>query len=124
MLKVMPNDDPRYFFWDGKIKIQSARQDYSEWMRMAFDAAGISRENTNGGMMLSHRLRDTFAVEFLKAGGRLEDLSILLGHSSLVTTERHYSAWVPERKERLRRIAEEMLAKQEPIGLERREIIQ
>jgi integrase len=52
-------------------------------------------------MTLSHRFRDTFAVEFLVVGGRIEDLSTLLGHKNTLTTQRHYAAWVPARKERL-----------------------
>jgi site-specific recombinase XerD len=37
------------------------------------------------------RLRHTFAIDFLKAGGRLEDLQGLLGHKLLETTRRHYA---------------------------------
>jgi integrase len=82
---------------------------------MVFDQAGISRDRTNGGMTLSHRFRDTFAVEFLKTGGRMEDLSMLLGHSNIGTTQKHYNAWVPARKERLLRVAEEAMAKMESL---------
>ena len=39
-------------------------------------------------------LRDTFAVELLKKGVSLETVSILLGHSSVRITERHYRPWV------------------------------
>lgn len=41
-----------------------------------------------------HRFRDTFAVELLLKGVPIEQVSILLGHSSLKITERHYSPWV------------------------------
>ena len=46
-----------------------------------------------------HRFRDTFAVELLLAGVLLERVSILLGHSSVKTTEKHYAPWVRERQE-------------------------
>jgi hypothetical protein len=85
---------------------------------VVFDQAGISRDRSNGGMTLSHRFRDTLAVEFLIADGRIEDLSTLLGHSNILTTQRHYAAWVPARRERLLRIAEEAMAKIEPAGLD------
>jgi integrase len=54
-------------------------------------------------------------VEFLKTGGRMEDLSMLLGHSNIGTTQKHYNAWVPARKERLLRVAEEAMAKMESL---------
>jgi site-specific recombinase XerD len=46
-------------------------------------------------------LRDTFAVEMLQAGVSLEQVSILLGHSSVKITEKHYSPWVRARQEQL-----------------------
>jgi site-specific recombinase XerD len=69
----------------------------SQWhrrYRTAFDAAGLPEGH-------SHQLRDTFAVESLKAGIPLEDVSRLLGHSSISTTEKHYAPWVPSRQDRL-----------------------
>ena len=48
-----------------------------------------------------HMLRDTFAVEYLLAGMPLEEVSRLLGHSSVVITEKHYAPWVLERQQRL-----------------------
>jgi len=46
-------------------------------------------------------LRDTYAVELLKAGVPLEDVSKLLTHTSVVTTERHYAPWVKYRLQQL-----------------------
>src|SRR5215469_13344988 len=37
-----------------------------------------------------HMLRDTFAVEYLLAGMPLEEVSRLLGHSSVLITQKHY----------------------------------
>ena len=45
-----------------------------------------------------HRFRDSFAVNFLNAGGSLDDLKILLGHSSVAVTERHYAPWCKSRQ--------------------------
>jgi integrase len=51
--------------------------------------------------MVSHRLRDTFAVECLLAGVPLERVSILLGHSTIKVTERHYAPWIQKRQQQL-----------------------
>ncbi len=55
-----------------------------------------------------HRLRHTFAAEFLLAGKSMEDLSTLLGHSSVNTTERHYAQWNLARRNRLVRITRDI----------------
>jgi len=115
LLRLMPNEHAGFFFWNGEEPKSSLVGRYSKWLAMVFDQAGISRDRTNGGMTLSHRFRDTFAVEFLKTGGRMEDLSMLLGHSNIGTTQKHYNAWVPARKERLLRVAEEAMAKMERL---------
>ncbi len=51
--------------------------------------------------MMSHRLRDTFAVRLLEHGVPMEEVSKLLGHQSIKTTERHYAKWVKGRQDRL-----------------------
>ncbi|MCC6589047.1 MAG: tyrosine-type recombinase/integrase [Bryobacterales bacterium] len=48
-----------------------------------------------------HRFRDTFAVELLQSGVPIEHVSILLGHSSIKVTERHYAPWVKTRQDML-----------------------
>ena len=53
--------------------------------------------------LAAHRFRDTFATELLLSGVPLERVSILLGHSSIRITERHYSPWVRSRQEQLER---------------------
>ena len=49
----------------------------------------------------AHRFRDTFAVGLLQAGVPTERVSVLLGHSSIKVTEKHYSPWVRARQEQL-----------------------
>jgi hypothetical protein len=48
-----------------------------------------------------HRFRDTLAVELLLEGVPMERVSILLGHSSVKITERHYAPWVQARQTQL-----------------------
>lgn len=47
------------------------------------------------------RFRDTLAVELLLEGVPMERVSILLGHSSVKITERHYAPWVQSRQVQL-----------------------
>ena len=56
-----------------------------------------------------HRLRDTFAVRALLRGMQLEDVSRLLGHSSVKVTEAYYAKWVTSRTQRLERLLAESL---------------
>jgi len=42
----------------------------------------------------SHHFRDTFAVPLLENGVSIENVSVLPGHSAVLTTERHYNPWV------------------------------
>jgi site-specific recombinase XerD len=65
-------------------------------MRPLFETAGV-----RSGHMVSHRLRDTFAVDLLKKGVPMEEVSKLLGHESIRTTERSYAKWVKGRQDRL-----------------------
>jgi integrase/recombinase XerD len=51
--------------------------------------------------MMSHRLRDVFVLDLLEKGVPLEEVSKLLGHESIKTTERSYAKWVKGRQERL-----------------------
>ncbi|SRR6266849_6378392 len=48
-----------------------------------------------------HQLRDTFAVSLLEKGVPLEEVSKLLGHESIKTTEKYYAKWVKARQDRL-----------------------
>jgi integrase/recombinase XerD len=84
----------RYPFWTGNGLAKSAVADWQRTLRKVFELAAIT-----GGH--AHRFRDTFAVELLLAGVDLQDVSILLGHSSVKVTETHYSPWVKARQMQL-----------------------
>jgi site-specific recombinase XerD len=91
------NGNPRYVFWTGNGLESSTVTHWQDDMRTLFKAAGIK----SSGHMRSHRLRDTFAVDLLEKGVPLEEVSKLLGHESIKTTEKSYAKWVKGRQDRL-----------------------
>jgi integrase/recombinase XerD len=94
----VPNNNQDYFFWSGTGSKKSITGNWGKrFIVPAFKAAGIDRP----GHMLAHRLRDTFAVDLLQKGVPLEEVSKLLGHTSIKTTERAYAPWVRGRQDRL-----------------------
>ena len=48
-----------------------------------------------------HQFRDTFSVRLLEAGEDIRKVQLLLGHTSLKTTEKHYAPWVESLQGRL-----------------------
>lgn len=91
-LEAIPKASPRFWFWSGNGKLQTAIADWQGRLKELFDDAKVE-----GGH--AHRFRDTFATELLLAGVPLDRVSILLGHQSVKITERHYSPWIRERQE-------------------------
>ena len=92
-----PSPDGEHIFWTGKSTGRSAPSMWgSRYMRSLFETAGL-----RSGHMVSHRLRDTFAVDLLQKGVPMEEVSKLLGHTSIKTTEKHYAKWVKSRQDRL-----------------------
>jgi site-specific recombinase XerD len=92
-------DHKVYLLWQNTKEGTPRQAGHSTSVAIAkiFERAGIRSD----GHMKSHRLRDTFAVNLLQNGVPLEEVSKLLGHTSVATTERHYSAWVKGRQDRL-----------------------
>jgi integrase/recombinase XerD len=91
---AVPNDGP-YIFWDGESKIVKTWTKYL--IAPVFKAAKVHSD----GYMVSHRLRDTFAVDLLEKGVPMEEVSRLLGHLSIKTTERSYAKWSKGRQDRV-----------------------
>lgn len=83
-----------FFFWSGESKLKAAVGDWQRTLRNLFMLAKVEGAHP-------HRFRHTFAVENLQAGVPIEDVATLLGHQSIRVTEKHYSAWVSSRQERL-----------------------
>jgi integrase len=85
------SDYTNRFFWNGQGKVTSVVSVWERTLKRLFEIAHIE-----GGH--AHRFRDTFAVELLKQGVPLESVAVLLGHSSVKITEKHYSPWVQARQ--------------------------
>jgi integrase/recombinase XerD len=93
-LNAMPRVSERYFFWTGQGTPDTVAGNWRRSLRKLFKLAGIKSGHP-------HRFRDTFAIELLLAGTPLDRVAVLLGHSSVKVTERHYSPWIRDRQEQL-----------------------
>ena len=88
-----------YFFWTGNSLPVTSTKYWRDRLQLVASKARVKN-------FTPHRLRHTFAVEFLMANVAIEDLSTLMGHSSVNTTERHYAHWNMARRDRLSRIVD------------------
>ena len=73
---------------------QTARANWSRYLDTVFELAKVKDAH-------SHRFRDTFAVSLLENGVSIENVSVLLGHSSVRITEGHYKPWVKTLQKKL-----------------------
>jgi integrase/recombinase XerD len=93
-IDAAPRPSENYFFWTGKSTVHGSKGKWQHRLQRLFQIAGI-----RGGH--AHRFRDTFAVELLLAGVPLDRVSILLGHTSIRITERHYAPWTRSRQDQI-----------------------
>lgn len=93
-LNACPRRSERYWFWTGVGSKETLAGNWRRTFRRLCEIAGV-----RGGH--PHRFRDTLAVELLMEGVPMERVSILLGHSSVKITERHYAPWVQARQTQL-----------------------
>jgi integrase/recombinase XerD len=101
-LERMPNtykgkwseSHPDYFFWTGRGLIKSSVANWQRSFRKLFALARVTGAHP-------HRFRHTFAVDLLQRGVPIEDVSMMLGHSSVTITEQHYAKWGKGRQEAL-----------------------
>jgi integrase len=96
---AVPNTNSAYLFWSGNGKPKSLLTTWQcRLVLPVFKTAGL---HDDGAHMVSHRLRDTFAVHLLENGVPMEEVSKAMGHTSIRTTEKHYAKWAQGRQDRL-----------------------
>ena len=93
-LESLPKASGRYWFWSGHGLLENNTETWRRKLNRVFALANVERAHP-------HRFRDTFAVELLLSGTPIHQVSVLLGHSSIKVTEKHYSPWVRARQEQL-----------------------
>jgi site-specific recombinase XerD len=93
-LEATPRMTEQHYFWTGVGRLSTAVRMWDMRLKRIFDGANIAKGH-------AHRFRDTFAVALLLEGVPMERVSILLGHTSIRVTEKHYAPWVRARQEQL-----------------------
>jgi integrase/recombinase XerD len=95
--------NPRYFFWSGNGEPKSTVANWQRSMRRLFTLADIRLADSEKKRCHPHMFRHTFAVELLLAGAPIDQVSLLLGHTSVKITERSYAPFVKERQLQLQK---------------------
>jgi integrase/recombinase XerD len=108
-LEATPRLSKDRWFWTGNGKLETAVGDWQGRLQELFRIAKIEHGH-------AHRFRDTFAVGLLLESVPLERVSIILGHTSVRVTEKHYAPWVRERQEQAEADVRRTWA-QDPIAL-------
>lgn len=114
LLRSVPNSNPCYFFWSGNGDPRSARKGFQRSYWKLFKLANIRREDGSKKRCHPHMFRDTFAVELLLAGNPMDQVSLLLGHSSVKITERHYAPFCKARQQQLTAAVKKSWGAREP----------
>ncbi|MGA9623968.1 MAG: tyrosine-type recombinase/integrase [Bryobacteraceae bacterium] len=84
-LAALPGDG-EYFFWNGASKLYTAIGNARKTISRVLVVAKVKGH--------PHRFRDTFSVSLLEKGENLHTVQLLLGHTSIKTTEKHYAPFV------------------------------
>lgn len=109
---------PDRYFTTGNCNHRALSTMWGKRIRKLNDYLDLKIEDELAGepgapmLFKSHCLRDTFAVQHLLTGMKLQDVSRLLTHSSLRTTERYYAKWSKERRDKLEEETMDAMRKQ------------
>lgn len=99
ILSLAPN--PRYFFWSGDGDVETAVKHWHHKFAVLFNKVKLRHLDCTLKRCHPHMLRNTFAVNLLLKNVPMHSVSLLLGHSSIKTTEKHYAPFVQARQEQL-----------------------
>jgi integrase/recombinase XerD len=114
------NANERYFFWTGNGNPKTVVSNWQRSYGKLFKLAALKGADGTSKRCHPHMLRDTFAVEALLSGMRLEDVSTILGHSSVRVTEKHYMPWVRARQASLNQSVKQSWLKQGIVSVPKR----
>lgn len=89
-VEAIPGTHP---FWTGESNAEDCAATWRKAYAKVFKQAGVDGH--------CHQFRHTYATRLLLAGVPLDTVSIMLAHSSVKITERHYAAWTKERREKI-----------------------
>jgi integrase/recombinase XerD len=96
--------NPDYFFWSGRSRARAAcgvwNRSFNRLWKLVNPPLDLRDRSGNEMRPHPHMFRDTFAVEFLIAGGSMRELATLLGNTVRIC-EKHYTPFVPELAEAL-----------------------
>lgn len=118
------NTNEQYFFWTGSGLPKTVVSNWQRSYGKLFKLVGLKEPGGQAKRCHAHMFRDTFAVESLLAGMRLEEVSTILGHSSVRITEKHYMPWVRARQTSLNQAVMESWAKQGKVPRRKSPVIQ
>lgn len=95
-LTALPDRGSCFFWYQGSGVLHSHLEMARRMIKRVAELAGVKDAHP-------HRFRDTFAKELLVNGATMRTVQLLLGHSSIKTTEKYYAAFVPEHQDALNR---------------------
>ena len=89
MLQALDKGGP-FFFWTGEGTVKSAVSSWQRSLGRLFKLAGVKGH--------AHMFRHTVSVDLLNHGVSIEDVAVLLGHSSSAITAKYYNQFVKSRQ--------------------------
>lgn len=96
MLRRVEKKHPDYFFYNGSDSLETVTNHWRLFrIQPVFKAAKIQNATP-------HRFRHTFASKLLVSGASVGSVAAALGNTQRIV-ERHYSAWIKERQDKMDR---------------------